>query len=129
MTQLGLRRESFGIGDLTWLGSRHGVDNARTCTVDVSAFVSAGKVNNGYIKSGEPVKEATVGGSVLMVPYAGTGTLAGFLLTDVPVDPRLDPATSDAVAPLLDHGRVVLSKLPSTVAANATTSGQFVFVA
>lgn len=128
MTQIGLRKTSYLTGDLTWLGSKFGVDEARTVTVDVSAFRSASKITAGsYIKSGEPVKSASVDGSTKYVPYGGSGTLAGFLLTDVPVDPRLAD-TVDATAALLDHGRVILSKLPSTVASNATTSGQFIFV-
>src|SRR3990167_641807 len=127
MTQLGLRRESFGVDDLTWLGRPHGVDNARPAPIDLSAWKSASKVNDNYIKSGEPAKFATVGGVKLLVPYGGSGTLAGFILTPTHVDPRL-PDTADIVVPLLDHGRVILSKLPSEVAASATTSGQFVFV-
>lgn len=127
MTQLRIRRESFLVGDLRWLGSKRGVDSARTVTLDVSAFVAAGLVTDGnYIKSGEPLKEATVDGSTKYVPYAGAGTLAGFLLTDITVDPRLDD-TADAVAPMLDFGRIIRSKLPSTVGAAPTTSGQFVF--
>ena len=127
MTQLAKRKEKFGIGDLTWLGSKWGVNEARTCTIDVAAFNTATKIVDNYVKAGEPVKEATAGGKTKMVPYAGTGTLAGFILTDVPADPTL----GDAVAPLLDHGRVILSKLPPGhgVTAAATTSGQFIFVA
>lgn len=128
MTQLGFRRETFGVDDLTWLGSARGVDTARTATLDVSAFVSASKVTPGnFIKSGEPVKFATVDGRQKLVPYGGTGTLAGFVLTPTHVDPRLD-GTKDAVVPLLDFGRIILANLPSTVASNATTSGSFVFV-
>lgn len=127
MTQLGLRRERFGVDDLTWLGSSDGVDHARTETIDLSAWKSASKVTDNYIKSGEPAKYATVSGVKLLVPYGGTGTLAGFILTPTHVDPRL-PDTADVVVPLLDRGRIILSKLPSTVAANATTSGLFIFV-
>ena len=127
MTQLGLRRESFLVGDLRWLGSKRGVDSAQTVTLDISAFIAADLVTEGnYIKSGEPLKEATVDGTTKYIPYGGSGTLAGFLLTDITVDPRL-PDTADAVAPMLDFGRINLSKLPSPVAASATTTGQFVF--
>ncbi len=123
MTQLAPRVESFGAGDQSWLGSSHGTDAARTVTIDVTA--AAGKITNGVIKSGEPL--AIVGG--LAVPYnaggtGGTNVLAGFLLTDQPVT----TGAGNVVAPLLDHGRVILSKLPSTVAADAATTGQFVFV-
>ena len=131
MVQLGLRRESFGVDDLTWLGSRRGVDTARTATIDLSAWKSANKVTFGnYIKSGEPAKFATVGGKQKLVPYAGSGTLAGFILTPTHVDPRLTDADADIVVPLLDFGRIVVANLPSghQVGANPTTSGQFVWV-
>lgn len=123
MTQLAPRVESFGAGDQSWLGSKHGTDAARTVTIDVTA--AASKIANGVIKSGEPL--AIVDG--LAVPYNAGGTggaevLAGFLLTDQPVI----AGAGNVVAPLLDHGRIILSKLPSTVAADATTSGQFIFV-
>lgn len=130
MTQLGLRRETFGVDDLTWLGSRRGVDTAQTATIDLSAWKSANKITTGnYIKSGEPAKYATVGGKKKLVPYAGSGTLAGFLLTPTHVDPRLGD-DADIVVPLLDFGRIVVANLPSghQVGANPTTSGQFVFV-
>src|SRR3546814_6752533 len=65
---------------------------------------------DGYIPSGTPV--AIV--SNLAVPYdktegttTGAGILAGFILTDQPV-----VGTTDFPAPLLDHGRVIVSKVP-----------------
>ena len=62
----------------------------------------------------------------IATPYDGTGTLAGFLLTDQSVNAD----GGDIVAPLLDHGRIVLANLPTatTVEADASTSGSFVFV-
>lgn len=129
MVQLGLRRESFGVDDLTWLGSRRGVDTARTATIDLSAWVTAGKVQAGnFIRSGEPAKYATVDGKQKLVPYAGAGTLAGFILTPTHVDPKAGDA--DIVVPLLDFGRIIVANLPSghQVGANPTTSGQFVWV-
>ena len=122
MTQLSPRVETFGAGDQSWLGSKHGTGDCRTVTINVTA--AAAKISNGVIKSGEPL--AIVAG--LAVPYAsgasdGSQILAGFLLTDTAVV----TGAGNTVAPLLDHGRVILSKLPSAVAANATTSGQFVF--
>lgn len=127
MVQLGLRRESFGVDDLTWLGSRRGVDTARSATIDLSAWVSASKVQPGnFIKSGEPAKWADVDGKKKLVPYAGSGTLAGFILTPTHVGPKAGDA--DIVVPLLDFGRIILANLPSAVATSATTSGQFVWV-
>jgi hypothetical protein len=123
MTQLSPRVETFGAGDQSWLGSDHGVDSARTVTINVAS--SSGKIANGVIKGGEAL--AIVSG--LAVPYnsggsGGTEILAGFLLQDTPIV----TGAGNAVAPLLDHGRIILSKLPSTVTDSATTTGQFVFV-
>ena len=79
-----LKTESFSSGDQSWLGSTHGLRNARTETLDISAFTPATHYPNGYIPSGTPV--AKVGG--VLVPYDGTeatttnaGVLAGFVLT------------------------------------------------
>lgn len=125
MTQLSPRVETFGAGDQSWLGSDHGVDAARTVTINVTA--AASKIASGVIKGGEALGKITATGLYAHYNSAasdGTEVLAGFLLQDTPVV----TGAGNVVAPLLDHGRVVLSKLPSTVAANATTTGQFVFV-
>jgi hypothetical protein len=122
-----LTSETIGVGDQSWLGSTHGIGNARTETVDISAFTPATHYPQGYIPSGFPV--AKVGG--LLVPYdvtagttAGAGILAGHLLTDFKVS-----GTADLPTAVLDHGRVKASKIaqilanfvaPST-AKNATT--------
>ncbi|WP_280430030.1 potassium transporter [Nocardia brasiliensis] len=121
--QLSPRRESLTSGDQSWIASKHGTDSARTFTIDVTA--SAGKISQGRIRSGEPF--AIVGG--LGVPYnaagsAGTNVLAVFLLTDQPVT----AGAGNVVAAGLDHGRIRVSRLPSPVAADATTTGQFIFV-
>lgn len=105
-----LKTETFGGGDQSWLGSAHGIANARTEVLDISAFTAGTHYPNGYIPSGLPV--AKVGG--VLVPYDATeatttdaGVLAGFVLTDQKVD-----GTADFGVPLLDHGRVITSKLP-----------------
>ena len=123
-----LRTETFGGGDFTWLGSTHGIGNARTETLNTSAFTKATHYPDGYIKSGTPV--ALVAG--LLVPYdatpaaeAGAGILAGFVLTDQAV---VDPAAKIAV-PLLDHGRVKTSKLPvAFTAPTGAKRGETTFV-
>lgn len=123
MTQLAPRTESFGAGDQSWLLSRHGTETPRTATLEPSAWTA--KTTNGRIKSGEPY--ALVSG--LAVPYnsggsGGTNVLAGFILTDQTV-----VGTGNVTFPAIWHGRIKLSKLPSTVAANATTTGSFVLEA
>lgn len=115
-----MRTETIGSGDMSWLGSSHGLRNARTVILDISAFTANTHYPDGYIPSGTPL--AIVGG--LAVPYdktegttTGAGILAGHLLTDQPV-----VGTNDFGVPLLDHGRVIAAKVPYT-------AGVFTFVA
>lgn len=124
MTQLGIRSESVGAGDQSWLGSRHGTETPKSATLDLTAWTS--KTTAGVIKSGEAF--ALVSG--LAVPYnsagsGGTNVLAGFILTNQSVVAGAGNVTFPAVW----HGRIILSKLPSTVAADATTTGLFVLEA
>lgn len=125
-----LKNETFGGGDLSWLGSAHGIANARTEVLDISAFTAGTHYPDGYIRSGTPV--AKVGG--VLVPYdgneatvTGAGVLAGFVLTDQPV-----VGTADFGVPLLDHGRVRTAKLPiaftAPTAAAKRAATTFVFV-
>lgn len=104
-----LRSETIGTGDQSWLGSTHGIGNARTGVIDISAFTAGTHYPNGYIPSGFPV--AVVAN--LLVPYdvttgvtTGAGILAGHLLTDQQV-----VGTVDFAVPLLDHGRVKAAKV------------------
>lgn len=105
-----LTTETFGSGDQTWLGSAHGLRNARTVVLNASAFNKAAHYPDGYLRSGQPL--AISNGKA--VPYdpteatvTGAGILAGFLLTDQKVD-----GTTDVSGPLLDHGRVKVANLP-----------------
>lgn len=115
-----LVNETFGGGDLSWLGSAHGIANARTEILDISTFTAGTHYPNGYIPSGTPV--AKVGG--VLVPYdategtvTGAGILGGFVLTDQEV-----VGTSDFGVPLLDHGRVRTAKLPIAFTAPAAAA-------
>jgi hypothetical protein len=120
-----LKTETFGAGDQSWLGSTHGIGNARTEVLDISTFTANTHYPNGYIPSGFPV--AIVSG--MLVPYdvtigttTGAGILAGHLLTDQPV-----VGTVDFAVPVIDHGRVKAAKVPMAsfvkpiAAKNATT--------
>ncbi|MCH5645156.1 potassium transporter [Gordonia sp. ABSL49_1] len=122
---LSLRTETIGAGDQSWLGSSHGTDACRTVTINRSALTKGTHYPDNRLKSGMPL--ALVSGKY--VPYnaggsGGTEILAGFLFTDQSVR----DTGGDIVAPLLDHGRVKLAKLPFTVTASATTTGQFIWV-
>ena len=124
MTQLAPRTESFGAGDQSWLLSRHGTETPRTATLDPDDW--SAKIADGRIKSGEPY--GLVDG--LAVPYNSGGSngsevLEGFILTDQSVT----TGGGNLTFPAIWHGRIKLSKLPSTVAADATTTGSFVLEA
>ncbi|MGW8565663.1 head decoration protein [Isoptericola sp. NPDC055881] len=125
-----LKNETFGGGDQSWLGSTHGIANARTEVLDISTFTAGTHYPNGYIPSGTPVAKV----SGVLVPYdategttTGAGILAGFVLTDQPV-----VGTADFAVPVLDHGRVRTSKVPGTFTAPAAAAKRaattFVFV-
>jgi hypothetical protein len=105
-----MKSETLGAGDLSWLGSSHGLRNARPLPLNVSAFTAGTHYPNGYIPSGTPV--AIV--SNLVVPYTsaeattpGAGVLAGHILTDQRV-----VGTGNFSVPVLDHGRVKTAKVP-----------------
>lgn len=115
-----IKTETFGGGDLSWLGSDHGIANARTAVLDISTFTAGTHYPNGYIPSGLPV--ALVAG--VLVPYdategttTGAGILAGFVLTDQPV-----VGTADFGVPLFDHGRVIVANLPISFTAPAAAA-------
>ncbi len=104
-----LRTETFGPGDQSWLGSTHGLRNARTGVIDISTFTPATHYPDGFIPSGFPV--AFVGG--VYVPYdptvgvtTGAGVLAGHILTEQRVI-----GIQDFAAPIFDHGRVKTAKV------------------
>lgn len=106
-----LRTETIGTGDMSWLDSAHGLPNARTVTIDISAFTAGTHYPNGYIPSGTPVALVSAGivgpYTVLEATTTGLGILAGFILTDVAVN-----GADDFAAPMIDHGRVNVAKVP-----------------
>lgn len=103
-------------GDQTWLASTRGITKNRTVKLNLASFtVDPAK---GYIPSGTPLALVTSDDAGLeAVPYDGTegtvtgaGILAGFLFTDqVKVAGTVDEYIN---APLLDHGRIRISRLP-----------------
>lgn len=121
--------ETFGQDDQSWLASAHGTDNARTITLDTSAFTSGTHYPNGYFPSGLPLGKITATGKY--GPYNdaaadGTEVLAGFLMTavDAPGVNTIDPQGA-----LLWHGAVIEAKLPVAVNANgkADVAGRLTF--
>lgn len=113
-----IRTESFGSGDQSWLGSTHGIRNARTAVIDVSTFTKATHFPDGYIKSGT---EVNVANEAAVKPYTGVaGEQLGFVLTDQQV-----VGDADFGAPILRHGLINKAKLPIAHVVNtgADTSG------
>lgn len=117
---LTITKESFGGSKLSWLGSRHGVDNARTVTID-RAKLDPATVTAGFVPAGTPL--AVSGAKVAPYTDAEGQVFVGFLLTDQAVR----AGGGDIVAPLLDHGRVIVAKLPVAFTA-PTNATSFVFV-
>ena len=93
---LGVTSETVAGGNLSWLGSRHGVATARTGTLKASAF------SENIVRSGTPVSIDSDG---LYVPYTD-GVLAGFVINNINVEGGDEPVA------ILDHGRIVVGKLP-----------------
>lgn len=118
MANLSIRTESFGGSDDRWLGSREGLGTAQSVTLDAAAF-PAGTYEGGVVKSGTPLAKS--GGKAVPFTDDATQDLAGFLATDQSV------ADGDAVAPLLDRGRIRTAFLPVAFTAPAD-AGRFVFV-
>lgn len=129
---LNVRTETFGAGNQSWLGSKRGTNECRTVTIRRAALTKNTHYPDGTLKSGFALAKVTDSGKEKYAPYNsagsdGTEVLAGFLFTDQ----QVRDTGGDIIAPLLDAGRIKLAKLPSTspaVAADAETSGQFVFV-
>ncbi|MGP5931628.1 hypothetical protein [Corynebacterium glyciniphilum] len=105
--------------DLTWLGSKHAVGDARTVTIDGS--VSAlNQYADGYIPSGLALTARADG---RFVPATDAAQVDGFLLT------QQRHSAGPIVAPLLDHGRVIAAKLPEqAVDGAAINSPHFIVV-
>jgi hypothetical protein len=66
---LTMKTESFGVDDMSWLGSRHGIGNCVSVTLDTSAFTEGIHYPNGFFKSGIALAKITASG--LYGPYAG----------------------------------------------------------
>jgi hypothetical protein len=113
---LSITRKTHGGGDNSWLGSRHGVANARTVTLDADAFTG---LTDGIVPSGTPINVA----GDLAVPFTDVaGAELAFVIGTQSV------ADGDATVPALDHGRVIVANVPGTFTVPATAAtGAFVF--
>lgn len=110
--------------DQSWLGSAHGTDATRSITLDTSAFTKATHYPNGYFPSGLAI--APIGSTGKYGPASSSATDFGFLFAAVAAPP--DGSDFDVVAALLDHGRVIVARLPIAVTGTPLTNPHFIFV-
>lgn len=108
-----LTTETYGTGDMSWLGTAHAIANARSVVIDPTTFTAATDYPDGHLRSGQPL--ALSAGKYVKYDPAGVGvtaTLVGHLLTDQKVTGAVT-----INGPLYDHGRVHTSKVPGTFVA------------
>ena len=124
------KREDFGTDNQSWIASRHGLNNGKPATLDVSLFTKATHYPEGFFTSGIALGKITA--TKKYGPYDGAAsdgreTLAGFLLTSVKAP--ADTAT-DVVGAILLHGMVTAANLPIPVdaAGQADVAGRLIFV-
>lgn len=120
--QLKPKLTTYGATDHRWLGSSHGTSSCQTVTLDHTALGAF--ADDKVIPAGIPLKKGT-GGKYVPLTAAGD-TLAGFLFTA-----QEYTAGEDVVAPMLDHGRVRVDRLPTgafDVTTLSTPAASFVFV-
>lgn len=115
-----LKTESYGSGDQSWLGSAHGIGNARSSVLDISTFTAGTHYPNGYIPSGTAVNAAD---EKALKPFTGAeGESLGFVLFDQAVS-----GTEDLNVPVIRHGIIHVGHLPGDFTAPDSAPG-FVFV-
>ena len=117
-----IQRKHRGSGDMSWLGSRWGTDNAFTGTVVVDNFTKATHFPDGYIPAGTPVNRADLGA---LAPYTdGAEAVLGFILTD-----QIVPDGVEAFAvPVLWAGVIRTDKVPGEFTVPETgEAGKFEF--
>lgn len=104
----------WGADDQTWLRSRHGLESATPCTLDVSTFTKADHYPDGFLKSGLALTYNAT--SHLFEPWTTGDVLAGFLAFSIPVGAGgvVDTAI-DVVGARVEHVSVVRARLPIAV--------------
>ena len=108
---LNIVSKKVGGGDDSWLGSRHGLDNAETGTLNASAFTGT------EVLSGTPVVKS----GDLLVP-AGGAAPQGFVIGDHSL------AGGNVAVPVLWHGRIKADNLPVEDFTVPAEPGAFVYV-
>lgn len=120
----GLTSTSFGSGDQRWLGSTHGLRNARSGYALLESFSRSEHYPDGYIPSGMPVNAAQEND---LRPYTGAeGEQLGFIVNSIAVPVGEDPGFTTQV---LRHGLINTKHLPVDLPTEDNgNSASFVFV-
>lgn len=108
---LNIVSKKYGGGDDSWLGSRHGVVNAESGTLDAGAFTGD------EVLSGTPVVR-----SGAKFGPAGLDAPEGFVIGDHSVK------DGDAIVPILWHGRIKTQNLPVDTFTVPAEPGAFIYV-
>lgn len=114
----GLKSETFGTGDYSWLLNTHGLNDGGQCVLDISAFTKATHYPDGYVRSGTPVD---VKNPKAAIPWADVaGAILAFVEGDVATD-----GVEDLNTAIVTHADgIILAKLPVTFTAPATAATQ-----
>lgn len=124
---LGIRKQTFGNEDQSWLGSKVGANDAMSVTLDAAACIAITEFAAGTVPSGVPLKRA---GSGRYAPSVTAETADAWLLQTVDLTAGGTQTAANTPAPGMTRGRIVTAKVPaytgrtSAVAAN-TNVGQF----
>lgn len=124
---LTLRTESWGTDDKSWLGSRHGIGECPSITLDTSAFTPAIHYPDGYFKSGIALGKITATGKY--GPYAQTTdevqtlTVGGAGLTSFTITYSGQTTGSIAAAATAATVQAALEALSNIAVGDVTVSG------
>jgi len=119
---LSIKTTTYAQDDHSWLGSKHGMDECSTVTLDVSTFTAGTHYPNGFLLSGLPLMD--VGGNKHGLWTTGND-LAGFLAFAVKT---ASVNTTDVSGAMLERGRVITDNLPVAVdSAGQTSNPRFIF--
>lgn len=115
----GLKTETFGTGDYSWMLNTDGLDQAVGGVLDVSTFTAGTHYPNGYFPCGLPVR---VDDRDVIRPWADVaGAKLGFLKGDVKTD-----GVEDVDCSVIVHGNAKVAKVQAILAGFAvpTTAPQ-----
>jgi hypothetical protein len=125
---LGIRKQTFGNEDQSWLGSAVGTNDAKSITLDAAACIAITEFAAGTVPSGIPLKRA---GSGRYAPAITAEVADRWLLHTVDLTAGGTQAAANTPTAGMWRGQIVQAKIPgytgrtSGVAAANVNIGQF----